>query len=451
MQLSLDLSTRDIATPSLPTKLGGANSRTPQEPLLPKLIRRYCDDVAKRLSAPHAYVLASTLCVIGAAIGCRCGIRPKLHDSWLVTPNVWACMVGEASSMKSPAMSQPLSLLSRVEYGLQRAPEHPAHRLIANDVTGEKLVDLLNQNPYGLLVVRDELAGVFEAWHRSGRQGERQLYLEAWNGTAPFTVDRIGRGTVKVKHLCLSVMGTIQPAQLARHLGGAGMEDGLAQRFQLLVFPEHQQRRFCDEAEDLEAKNALEQTLARLASANFQHLCNARDGDTIPSLTFSPGAYELYKQWWMENASRTNDPVLSSFITKHERLVPALALIDHLTESFSDGVPKALAPVPVKSIERAITQSDFFRGHVERIIRTMKNDGARSVREALLSKIISGQVSSSFSVRDLIRGNWSGLNNREALEEALSQLVTEGVVKAVSASNSAGGRKTTRFELARTD
>lgn len=444
-------------TPSSSTPLASLTAHSPpasvssfQHSLLPDLIKRYCDDVSTRLSAPTAYVLASTLCVLGAAIGCKCGIRPKRHDSWLVTPNVWAAMVGEASSMKSPAMSQPLSLLHRVEHDLHQQTERPAHRLVANDATGEKLVELLSQNPDGLLVVRDELAGVFESWQRSGRQGERQLYLESWNGSAPYTVDRIGRGTVTVKHLCLSVMGTIQPAQLARHLGGNGVEDGLAQRFQLLVFPEPRQRQFCDKPEDLETKSALERTLMRLATADFRHLCGTPDTESIPSLAFSAEAYERYKAWWMENASRTTDPVLSSFITKHERLVPALSLIDHLTCSFSDGTPKALMPVPLYSIERAIAQTDFFRSQVERVIETMRESRALTTREVLLSKITSGQVVTGFTARDILRGNWSGLTHPKTLEETLTQLVEEGLLKREATSHPAGGRKTIRYELVNT-
>lgn len=352
--------------------------------------------------------------------------------------------------MKSPAMSQPLSLLNRVEQKIRHSAGNADYRLITNDATGEKIVRLLSENPHGLLMARDELSGLFEIWTRNGREAERTLYLEAWNGTSPYSSDRVVSGTWTVPHLCLSVMGTIQPAKLARLLGGSGIEDGLAQRFQLLVFPEPMQRQFCDAPEDYAVKSALERILYELATADFRKLCVTPHTEDIPSLTFSREAYEQYKVWWIENSSRTDDPVLCSFTTKHERLVPALALIDHLTVSFSEGTPELLAPVPLQSVQRAIAQSEFFLSHVKRALGILKRP-TLTTHDAILSRLESGHLVNGFSLRDLLRAGWTGLKNPDEVQNALKHLVADGVLQEMNSSNPSGGRKTVRYSVLSND
>jgi hypothetical protein len=71
-------------------------------------------------------------------------------------------------------------------------------------------------------VVRD-LAGWFATLDTKGRERERPFFLEAWNGDGSYTVDRIGRGTLHVEHLCISIfdsseefMGKLRLGQLAK-------------------------------------------------------------------------------------------------------------------------------------------------------------------------------------------------------------------------------------------
>ena len=115
-------------------------------------------------------------------------------------------------------------------------------RYLTHDATVEKLGELLKQNPRGMLLQRDELAGWLRTLDRPGREGDREFYLEAWNGTGSYTVDRIGRGTLHIPSLTLSIVGGIQPGKLRRYISDAVSDgvgaDGLLQRFQLLVWPD---------------------------------------------------------------------------------------------------------------------------------------------------------------------------------------------------------------------
>jgi hypothetical protein len=93
-----------------------------------------------------------------------------------------------------------------------------------------------------MLVLRDELVGLIASWDRDGREGERTFYLEGWNGYGSFDTDRIKRGTIFIPNLCISIFGGIQPDKLIVYLEQASKalsNDGLLQRFQMLVYPDY--------------------------------------------------------------------------------------------------------------------------------------------------------------------------------------------------------------------
>ena len=51
---------------------------------------------------------------LGSVIGRRLGIRPQDHTDWTEYPNLWGCIVGRPSVMKSPALDQGQAPLRRL-------------------------------------------------------------------------------------------------------------------------------------------------------------------------------------------------------------------------------------------------------------------------------------------------------------------------------------------------
>jgi hypothetical protein len=91
-------------------------------------------------------------------------------------------------------------------------------RYKTEDATVEKISKILLENPRGILVHRDELSGWLRNLDKQGREGDRSFYLESWNGTGSFDVDRIGRGSLHIPALCLSILGSIQPGPLSSYV-----------------------------------------------------------------------------------------------------------------------------------------------------------------------------------------------------------------------------------------
>ena len=102
----------------------------------------------------------------------------------------------------------------KAQTAASKAEEPKLRRFKTNDPTVEKLGELLRDNPAGLLYMRDELVGLIASWDKQGREGDRQFFLEAWNGDGTYDTDRIGRGTILIPNLCVTIFGGMQPDKL---------------------------------------------------------------------------------------------------------------------------------------------------------------------------------------------------------------------------------------------
>ncbi len=369
------------------------------EALLPEVLRGWIMDEADRMPCPPDFIAAGVLVALGSLIGARCAIKPKARDSWLIVPNLWGGIVGLPSAKKSPAIGAALRPLDRLvahameahqrdresfEADLtvfearkdaiegrikaaakdpkkgdldamarelqdhrQQAPELPVmHRYKSNDTTVEKLGELLRENPAGLLVLRDELVGLIASWDREGREGERAFYLEAWNGNASFDTDRIGRGSIFIPNLCVSLFGGIQPDKLVSYLEQASnalANDGMLQRFQLLVYPDHRAWEWRDRVPDKAARDrafAVFEVLAPFEPEAWG-AAPADEFAKFPYFRFDEAAQDIFIEWSGDlHRSRIpaeDNPIISQHLSKFDKLFPALALILHLVDCAGSG------------------------------------------------------------------------------------------------------------------
>ena len=463
------------------------------ERLLPQGLRAYVMDIAERMQCPPDYPAVGFMVALSSLAGGRIAIRPKRHDDWTVYPNLWGAIVGRPSLMKTPALAEPLKMLSRLEaearerFG-QAKREHEAdamareimvgnakkraarsakagadkaelqkllmdadpdaqpmltmQRFIVNDATVEKLGELLQENPEGLLLFRDELVGWLRNMDRDGHEGDRGFYLESWTGGKPFTYDRIGRGSTYIERVTLSTLGGIQPGPLRGYVsqalsGGAG-DDGLLQRIQMLVWPDSPREwRNVDRWPDTEAKNEVWKIFQRLAALSMP----ATEEDEPPFTRLDPDAQEVFDDWraGLEHRLRTEDmaAVLESHLAKYRSLVPSLALISHLVEETSP-----LLPVGVAHVKRAIQWAEYLESHARRVYATAL-DPAMTGAIALAERM--EQLPEPFTARDIYRRGWSGLG-REALPGALDVLVELGHLLPEKRGDD-GGRPTTVYRI----
>ena len=114
-------------------------------------------------------------------------------------------------------------------------------RYVVNDSTVEALADLLVENPWGLLVYRDEVHGLLCSMDRQGQEGAR--FLPDRLRRQPKTMRWIGSGAgiamcpVSAWRCWAAFTGQVQSYVRETVNGGAG-DDGLLQRFGLAVWPD---------------------------------------------------------------------------------------------------------------------------------------------------------------------------------------------------------------------
>jgi putative DNA primase/helicase len=77
------------------------------------------------------------------------------------------------------ANQEPPEALQEPVEPARRAPPPVELRYLVNDTTVEKLGEVLNQNPNGLLLFRDELSGFLHTMDRRGHENDRAFYCEA--------------------------------------------------------------------------------------------------------------------------------------------------------------------------------------------------------------------------------------------------------------------------------
>ena len=122
------------------------------------------------------------------------------------------------------------SEISNAEIDLEKLESNPPkepilRRYQTQDTTIEKLQDMLSENPQGIFIFRDELNGFLMKMKKDGHDEDEDFHIEGWAGDGSFTLDRIGRGTVRSELICESIFGTIQPTIFGIRFGLSDMWD----------------------------------------------------------------------------------------------------------------------------------------------------------------------------------------------------------------------------------
>jgi Protein of unknown function (DUF3987) len=313
--------------------------------------------------------------------------------------------------------------------GLGAGPEEPKPvRYRTNDSSYEAIGALLVSNPAGLLVERDELVSLLKHLDREEQCVARGFYLSGWSGTQPYTFDRITRGHVHVEGVCIGVLGNTQPTKIAEYVRRANADgaggDGLLQRFGLLVWPDEPAGwRNVDEYPNSASRDAIWGIFDRISKLTETEAfgLGAMKGpyDKIPSVRFDEEAAAEFLDWraGLERRLRGDElsPALEGHIAKYRKLVPALSLIDHLTEKKAGCVGK-------EALLRALAMAEYLETHARRVYGA--TDAVDIVAaEAILIHIRRGALKDGFTARDVHQRGWSRLTDQDHVRRGLDLLV----------------------------
>lgn len=241
---------------------------------LPEPLATFVRVASKAIGCDPVFLALPVLVVAAAMLGTSCVL--ELKRGWRVPSVLWAGIVGESGTMKTPAIKLALRPVKKrqaeairrhheamQQYQSEKAayekamavwkrsqrtgelppvePKSPtAERCLVSDITIEAMATKLLENPRGVLLAMDELAGWFGGFDRytSGKGSDAAHWLSAYNAES-ITVDR-KTGEPKmifVPTAAISVVGGIQPGILNRTLGLEHRENGMLARLLLACPP----------------------------------------------------------------------------------------------------------------------------------------------------------------------------------------------------------------------
>ena len=419
---------------------------------LPEPVRGFVNVGAKSIDCDVSYIATPLLSALGSCIGNSRCIR--LKRGWTEPAVVWAAIVGESGTLKTPAfrlVTRPLHelqgrtlaqhaseieayeiALRNYDRELQRwkrsksgdnPPEKPDEpnpvRLIVSDTTVEALAPILQTNWRGVLLARDELAGWIGGFDRyaRGSRSDAPHWLSMWSGESLVVDRKTGpQRTIYVPRAAVSICGGIQPAILQHALGVEHRENGLAARL-LLAMPPRRPRRWreADIPPEHEARLALLYDRLRELRPN-----ETPDGPEPVVVGMTPGAKRLwiafFNEHGQEQAELTGD--LAAAFSKLEAYAARFAIIIHFVRWAADD-PKLSDPelVDEGSMSAGVALARWF-GHEARRVYSMLGESDEDRDRRRLVELIELRGGST-SVRD-----WQRSRSHETSADAEAELKT---------------------------
>jgi hypothetical protein len=447
--------------------------------VLPEPIRGFITEAAKAIGCDASYIALPLLSGLASAIGNT--HRIALKRTWSEPAILWTAIVAESGAKKSPPIElalQPIrkrqhdAMQEHAEAMKQHAdalamherdaahwkrsksdtpppakPEAPiADRCWTDDATTEALAVLLQQNPRGLLMVRDELAGWFNFDRYAGGKGGGDVakWLEMFGGR-PMVVDRKTGGTLYVPRAAVSLTGSIQPKTLRRALGEEHRDNGLAARL-LFAEPPRKVLRWTEAEVNANTEAAVAIVFNRLFGLTME---TGDAGDERPRLVaMTDDARRAWVTFYNEHAGEqvnlSGDEAAAW--SKLEGYAARLALVVHLTRwAAGDATLRDPARVDEASVAAGVVLARWFGEEARRVYAILsESDDDRETRRLVeLIRRMGGDVSG----RELVQRSRMFKTVADA-KAALSGLVKAGAGSWVPPEQRGrGGPKAERFVL----
>lgn len=467
--------------------------------MLPDVLRDFVKDCAYRTQTPPDLIASPLVAMFSALLGANYRMHPKQKDNWAEVPNLWSMIIAPPGSLKTnclgealkpikflaanahekfvgeqEAYQKELSLYKIKREAMEKAlkdaykslvkggaskktegetiiktyeqqltqlspPKEPFEkRYITSDATIEILQEILKNNSGGLLMERDELISLLMTFEKTGHEADRGFYLAGWNGHGDYQVDRLGRGSTYVSHLCLAVIGGTQPEKIQAYIAkntSPFANDGLIQRFQLMVYPDFKERAYIDEYPNNQAKQAVYKIVNTIASPDFLRYSKGKqsefDKNELLHFSFENLAQAKFKEWLIaleQKIEQEENSIIKEHLSKYRGLIPSLALIFHVITMAQTGQNKNI-PVTIHMLNMAISWHPYLESHARRIYDMNITERALPL---IAKKILKGEIKNGFSSRDIYRKNFAGLGrNAELIKELCEELEEMNWLRAV--------------------
>lgn len=438
---------------------------------LPERIRDLAQAGSEALGCDPAYIALPALAAAAAAIGNARHLM--LKQSWQEPPVLWTAVIGDSGTLKTPAYRLAMRPLWQAQAGWMQEhrqalrgheqaleayrercrgrqgerPEPPLRpvprRVTCSDVTIERLAELLEDSPKGILVARDELAGWLGSFTRYKTQGtDLPNWLELYqSGTVIVDRKTADRKSIVIRHASASITGGIQPGTLARCLKEEHFEAGLVARL-LMAWPARRPKRWTEADVSPCVLKAYADMIDWLLALTMRQ---SDDGPVPHRLALTGHARELWVDWydlWAREQELAEGDVAACY-SKIEAAAARLALVHHCS-TLAGQEAEDLRDVLPESMEAGIKLARWFAGEAARAYDLVRaSDEDREAGRLLeWARRQGGPVTAS----QLKRANPSRYPDGETAALALQSLATGGLgTWTVRPPSERGGRPTEEF------
>jgi len=306
-----------------------------------------------RLTGREPAPLAMTLLAACAgAIGNRQVIQ--VDAAWRESCALWVVQVAASGSMKTATMDPARDVLRAVEQAEQDAAAGDLgaklpRLLVVGQPTTEVLAMLEQDNPGGLVVLRDEWPAFLSSMdaYRKGNGIDRGYYLEAMDGK-PFQHDRKQSASAHVPHHLLSMFGAAQPKMLAAQFTEQNVASGLVPRICLVGAERRAYVPVRHASDDEQRKNAA--MAALVACLQHVRLLRMFEGKRPHTVRCTPEAMDVLHEYGEETSGRAHmldEGLEASMLEKQRGLAARLALVLSTLERAGEGSEPELLVLPV--------------------------------------------------------------------------------------------------------
>jgi putative DNA primase/helicase len=196
---------------------------------------------------------------------------------------------------------------------------------------------------------------------------------------------------------------------------------------------------------DSPSRDALDNLVEKLDCLNDAVTVAESDKyNTVPFLRFDDKAQPVFEKWIVELDTRLRSgeehPAIVSHLSKYRKLVPSLALINHLCDVGHGAVSEA-------SLIRAIAFSLYLESHAQRIYSYATRPDIDAAK-TLLKRLAAGKLNDKFTMRDIYQKGWAGLENPSKAQAAINLLLEYHHLSEQEITT--GGRPTTHYHWIKT-
>jgi hypothetical protein len=450
---------------------------------LPPVLGNFVAQGAASMKCDPSYIALPVLSVVASLIGNTRVIQ--LKRKWFEPSVVWTAIIGDSGTLKSPAADLAVEQLFRHQgrlsqefanryavYELEKAtydasrkrlsknpeavrqlgapPEEPCMpRLVVSDTTIEKLIEILGDNPRGVMLYRDELNGWLTSFTRyKGKGGatDLPLWLPIFRA-GPIFYDRKSNGPgLYVPRAAVSITGGIQPEVFASVMAGEFRQAGLCARL-AMVMPLAPKKAWSEAEIDGPVLSAYEFLVDSLFSLHL---------DTDDAGMPSPYAVQLSaeaKRYWVEfyddfaEQQAGAEGELKACYSKLEAYAARFSLLHHVVTKVGRG--EDLDPVGLESLKAGVALATWFAVEARRIYGLLGEtpDLARIRRLVEFIRTHGGRITS----RRLQRSNPAKYRTSDQAQAALEELVQVGLADWRETPSTEKGGRQTRFCVLRPD